>query len=57
MIRHLGGTDIQAGNQSFGGSSAREVACWEGALNELLSFDYVIERGAKGQMYYVTHKG
>ncbi|EFC5900444.1 hypothetical protein CSL12_004627, partial [Escherichia coli] len=57
VIRHLGGTDIQAGNQSFGGSSAREVARWEGALNELLSFDFVIERGAKGQMYYVTHKG
>jgi hypothetical protein len=56
VIRHLG-TDIQAGNQSFGGSSAREVARWEGALNELLSFDFVIERGAKGQMYYVTHKG
>ena len=57
MLKHLGGTDIQAGNQSFGGRSAREVARWEGALDELISFGLVIGRGSKGQIYDVTHKG
>lgn len=57
VLKHLGGTDIQAGNQPFGGRSAREVARWEGALDELISFGLVIGRGSKGQIYDVTHKG
>ncbi|MCZ5553491.1 hypothetical protein O5707_19635 [Escherichia coli] len=47
VIRHLGGTDIQAEINPLVEVRLREVARWEGALNELLSFDFVIERGQK----------
>lgn len=53
----LGGRSIQVGNKSFGEGQGRESAKWEAALDELESFNLVVARGDKGQVYELTHKG
>jgi len=56
-VRHLGGHDIQAGGETFGGTYGRESARWENALNELVELGLVIDRGYKGEVFELTHQG
>ncbi|KRW65151.1 hypothetical protein AO735_08560 [Pseudomonas sp. TTU2014-096BSC] len=57
-IRYIGGTDIQTNGKNLIASlNPREVAKWEGALNELLELGYVTRRGSKGESYQVTNQG
>jgi hypothetical protein len=56
-IALLGGTEIHAGHQTYGGGSARAAAKWEYALNELVQLGLVVARGSKDQVFELTHKG
>lgn len=53
----LGGRSIQAGNRSFGEKSQRDYAKYEEGLDELISLGYVKDRGQKGEVFELTHKG
>ena len=56
-VSYIGGQTIQVGGKHFGGESGRENAKWEAALSELQSEGLVVERGYKGQVFDLTHKG
>lgn len=57
-IRYIGGTDIQTNGKNLVTSqSPRELAKWEGALNELLELEFIARRGVKGDTYQVTNQG
>lgn len=56
-VSYIGGKTIQVGGQQLGGESGRESAKWEAALDELISEGLVVERGNKGQVFELTHKG
>lgn len=57
-IRHLGGTDVEAGGRNFTeDASPRVVALWEAALEELRREQLIEDQLGKGEVYSVTHKG
>ncbi len=57
-IRYIGGTDIQTnGKNLIASRNPRELARWEGALNELLELGFLARRGSKGDSYQVTNQG
>ncbi|UDU79071.1 DUF4062 domain-containing protein [Pseudomonas sp. HN2-3] len=57
-IRYIGGTDIQTnGKNLIASRNPRELARWEGALNELLELGFLATRGSKGDSYQVTNQG
>ena len=56
-VSYIGGKTIQVGGEQLGGDSGRESAKWESALDELMSSGLVVERGHKGQVFELTHKG
>jgi hypothetical protein len=56
-IAVMGGRFIQTNSRSFGGERGRESAKWEYALNQLVDDELVIEKGHKGEVFEVTHKG
>lgn len=56
-LAYIGGREIQAGGQSFGGEGGREAAKWENALNELVYAGLVVARGYKDQLFELTHTG
>lgn len=57
-LRHFGGTNIQTNSKNLIDSNeAREVALWEGALQELVEKGLVTERGQKGQVFNITNEG
>ena len=50
-VRYLGGTDIQTnGKNLIPSNDRREVAKWEEALEQLRSYELVINRGYKGEV-------
>jgi hypothetical protein len=53
----MSGRIIQAGGESFGGERGRESAKWEAALNELVNYSLVTERGFKGEVFELSHEG
>jgi len=55
--RHMGGHTINAGSETFGGQYGRESAMWEGALNELVENELIVDRGYKGEIFELTHQG
>jgi hypothetical protein len=55
--RYIGGHDIQAGDEKFGGQYGRESARWEAALEELVNKGLVVDRGYKGEIFELTHLG
>lgn len=57
-LRHMGGTLIQVGGKVLIDSDERrEVAKWEGAIQELLEKELLVERGHKGEMFEITNLG
>ncbi len=57
-LRHTGGTSIATnGHDLIPDNNSRTIAKWEYALSELVSNDFVEERGYKGEVFAVTHKG
>lgn len=56
-VRTLGGHEIKAGDEEFGGSYGRESARWENALNELWEADLITDRGYKGEVFELTYAG
>jgi len=57
-IRSLSGTVVQAGDQNMcKDDSPREIARWEGALDELLRFALIKAVGYKGEVFEMTQKG
>ena len=56
-IAQLGGTLLQAGNESFGGDHGRESAKWVAAFEELEHQKLVVGKGHKGELFEITHKG
>jgi predicted transcriptional regulator len=58
MTRTLSGTDIQVKNLNFATSQERrEIAKWEGCLDELLQNSLVQSRDQEGSVFVVTQKG
>lgn len=58
LLRHLGGTDLQAnGKNLITDRSRRAVATWEAALQELVNEELLMQRGHKGEVFEVTKKG
>jgi len=58
LLRHLGGTDLQAnGKNLITDRSRRAVATWEAALRELVDEELLVQRGHKGEVFEVTKKG
>lgn len=54
----LSGTYIETNGKNFVSSQERrEVAKWEGALDELLGLDFVQAQGYKGEIFVVTKRG
>ena len=53
----IGKRSIQAGGNAFGNESQRDYAKYEAALEELITYDLVIDRGNKGELYELTHAG
>lgn len=57
-VRHMGGAIVQAAGQNMCvDNSGREIARWEGALQELRDCALVRDRGYKGEVFEVTQKG
>ena len=56
-IRTFGGDSVQVGRRSFGGDHGRESARWKKALEELVEYDFVRDRGYKGEIFELTHSG
>lgn len=56
-LAFIGGRQIQAGGQIFGGENGREAAKWESALNELINHNLVVARGYKGETFELTLQG
>ncbi len=58
FVRYSNGTDIQTnGKNLITEQDRRQVAKWEGALQELLSKELIVERGHKGEIFEVTIMG
>lgn len=56
--RYIGGTDIQTNGKNFIGSKERrEIARWEGAIEELVNKELLIRRGHKGEVFEVSNLG
>lgn len=56
--RYIGGTTIQTnGKNLISSTDRREVAKWEGALEELRFYDLVVDRGHKGEVFEITNLG
>ncbi|QNH11795.1 DUF4062 domain-containing protein [Xanthomonas sp. SI] len=56
--RFIEGTTIQTnGRNLIPSSDRREVAIWEEALEQLRSYDLVVDRGYKGELFEITNLG
>jgi hypothetical protein len=56
--RYIGGTAIQTnGKNLIPSNDRREVAKWEEALEQLGSYDLVVDRGYKGEVFEITNLG
>jgi hypothetical protein len=56
--RHLGGTAIQTnGKNLIPSNDRREVAKWEDALEQLRSYDLVVGRDHRGEVFEITSFG
>lgn len=56
--RYIGGVAIQTnGKNMISSDDRREVAKWEGALEQLISHDLVVARGHKGEVFEITNFG
>ncbi|MES2263470.1 MAG: DUF4062 domain-containing protein [Pseudomonadota bacterium] len=56
--RYIGGTSIQTnGKNLIPSEDRREVAKWESAIEELRSYDMVVDRGHKGEIFEITNFG
>lgn len=56
--RTFGGMEIQTNGRSFAEmGNARSEARWDSALNELIDYGLVKDRGFKGEVFEVTHLG
>lgn len=54
----IGGLKIQAGGRSFGkGGDRREMAKWDQALNDLVSYGLIQDVGHKGEIFELTSRG
>ncbi|MGV3520296.1 DUF4062 domain-containing protein [Luteitalea sp.] len=57
-VRTMGGTSVQAGRKNFAEmGNSRSEAQWESALEELVAAALLQDRGSKGEVFGVTHKG
>lgn len=58
MLRHMTGTVLQTnGRQFITDNSARTVAKWKAALDELRTTGCIEDRGHKGEVFAVTNRG
>ncbi len=56
--RYIGGTAIQTnGKNLIPSNDRREVAKWEEALEQLSSYELVVDRGYKGEVFEITNLG
>lgn len=55
VLRHLGGTIVQAGGRNFAGQGQREAARWIAAVQGLEGAGMIEARGVKGEVFSVTH--
>lgn len=56
--RYMSGTAIQTnGKNLIPSNDRREVAKWEEALEQLRSYDLVVDRGYKGEVFEITNLG
>jgi len=57
-IMFLSGTGLQTNQKNLiSGNDHRIIATWEGALQELIDEELVIERGYRGEIFEITSKG
>jgi hypothetical protein len=58
IMRHLGGTRISAGDESFGEEKdRRSVARWEAAIEQLYGLGYTRDLTGRGESFELTHSG
>ena len=57
MLRHMGGTVVQAGGRNFAEGGQREAARWSAAVQGLVAAGLLETRGVKGEVFAVTHAG
>ncbi|KFE52409.1 hypothetical protein IV02_08210 [Pseudomonas syringae] len=58
VIRHLGGTAIQTNGRNMTASNERrEIARWEGAVDQLVRLELLVGRDTKGEVFEVTTLG
>ncbi|MNQ63730.1 hypothetical protein D3C85_781220 [compost metagenome] len=57
ILRHMGGTIVQAGRKNLAGDGQREAARWIAAVQGLEDAGFLEARGAKGEVFGVTHAG
>ncbi len=59
VLRHLSGTNVETNGRIFtaDGATAREVAKWTGAVDELVSAGLLQDKGLKGEVFGLTHDG
>lgn len=56
--RYIGGTAIQTnGRNLISSNDRREVTKWEEALEQLKSYNLVVDRGYKGEVFEITNLG
>lgn len=56
--RYIGGSAVQTnGKNLISSEDHREVAKWEGAIEELISYDLIVGRGHKGEVFQITNLG
>jgi hypothetical protein len=57
-IQFMGGAEVQTNRRNFiTSNSAREVARWRAAVEELGDKGYIEDRAGKGEVYFVTNEG
>lgn len=58
LMRHLGGTQISAGDESFGDQKdRRSVARWEAAIENLYDLGYTRDLNGNREIFELTHSG
>lgn len=59
VIKLLSGTRVESNGRTFAGdgATARDVARWTGAVDELVSSGLLQDKGYKGEVFGLTHAG
>lgn len=57
FLRHMNGVSFHVGELSFNLKEGRELAKWADAIENLLSYGLLKDRGYKGELFHLTNEG